>query len=224
MAPATCLPRLAGSSIGRTWAELACIEIPQANPGMALQKPPWRHGRFAWTTVEAIRVEPRKGRRKQRRFCQSRTHWKSFAHIPGGKKLTLLCGRNCQALWSACLSFLVSTAALLVRMGCALAHTGNVHEWVGCSPHAPGGDLHLLGTAHSSRASASPVPLLSRLLTDARRCGVPRSPRGSARDVGCWLRDAWGLLAPNDLLSVLAALPPSTPSCLRPEAPREAPG
>jgi hypothetical protein len=38
--------------------------------------------------VEKIRVEPRKGRRKKRRFCQSRKHWKSFAHIPGGKKLT----------------------------------------------------------------------------------------------------------------------------------------
>jgi hypothetical protein len=88
MAPATCLPRLAGASIGGTWAELACIELPQANPGMALQQPPWQHGRFAWTTVEAIRVEPRKRRRKQRRIGQSRTHWQSFAHIPGGQKLT----------------------------------------------------------------------------------------------------------------------------------------
>jgi len=41
------------------------------------------------------------------------------------------------------------------------------------------------------------------------------SPGGSARAMCCWLRDAWGLLAPNDLLSVLAALPPSTQSCMR---------
>jgi hypothetical protein len=88
-------PRLAVASIGLTGAAVACIEIQQAHPGIALQKPNWRHCRFAWTTVEAIRVEPRKGRRKKRRFCQSRQHWKSFAHIPGGKKLTW---RRCDLL------------------------------------------------------------------------------------------------------------------------------
>jgi hypothetical protein len=38
--------------------------------------------------LERIQVEPRNGRRKKRRFCQSRKQWKSFTHIPGGKKLT----------------------------------------------------------------------------------------------------------------------------------------
>jgi hypothetical protein len=63
--------------------------------------------------------------------------------------ITLLCGRNCQALWSACLSFLVSPASRLVRIGRGRAHTGSVHEWVGVSPHAPCGYVHLLWPAHS---------------------------------------------------------------------------
>jgi hypothetical protein len=36
------------------------------------------------------------------------------------------------------------------------------------------------------------------------------------------LRNAWDLLAPNDLLSVLAAAPPGTPSYLRSGAPAHA--
>lgn len=88
ISPAKFFPRLAVASIGLTWAELAFRAIEQANPGVALQKPNWQDCAFAWTTLEAIRVEPRQGRRKKRRFCQSRKHWKSFAHIPGGKKLT----------------------------------------------------------------------------------------------------------------------------------------
>jgi hypothetical protein len=88
ISPARVCPRLAAAAIGLTWAELAFVEIQQANPALALQKPNWQHCRFAWTTLDAIRVEPRKGRRRKRRFCPSRKHWKSFAHIPGGRKLT----------------------------------------------------------------------------------------------------------------------------------------
>jgi hypothetical protein len=88
ISPAKFFPRLAVASIGLTWAELAFCAIQQANPGLALQRPNWQDCAFAWTTLTAIRVEPRKGRRKKRRFCQSRKHWKSFAHIPGWKQLT----------------------------------------------------------------------------------------------------------------------------------------
>jgi hypothetical protein len=88
ISPAKFFPRMATASIGLTWAELAFIEMQQANPGLDLQKPDWRRSAFAWTTLERIQVEPRNGRRRKRRFCQSRKHWKSFTHIPGGKKLT----------------------------------------------------------------------------------------------------------------------------------------
>jgi hypothetical protein len=88
ISPAKFFPRLAVASIGLTWAELAFIAIQRVNPGVALQKPHWQDCAFAWTTLETIRVERRQGRRKKRRFCQSRKQWKSFAHIRGGKKLT----------------------------------------------------------------------------------------------------------------------------------------
>jgi hypothetical protein len=88
IAPAKFFPRLATASIGLAWAELACITIQQANPERHVHKPNWQECAFAWTTVDRIRVEPRTGRRRKRRFCRSRKHWKSFAHIPGGKKLT----------------------------------------------------------------------------------------------------------------------------------------
>jgi len=88
IAPAKFFPRLAAASIGLTWSELALLEMQQANPGIALSKPDWRLCDFAWTTLERIQVEPRNGRRRKRRFCQSRKQWKSFTHIPGGKKLT----------------------------------------------------------------------------------------------------------------------------------------
>jgi hypothetical protein len=88
IAPAKFFPRLAAASIGLTWSELAFLEIQQANPGIALSKPDWRLCDFAWTTLERIQVEPRNGRRRKRRFCQSRKQWQSFTHIPGGKKLT----------------------------------------------------------------------------------------------------------------------------------------
>jgi len=88
ISPAKYFPRLAAAAIGLTWSELAFIEIQQANPGIDLQKPDWYRCEFAWTTFEHIRVESRNGRRRKRRFCKSRTQWKSFTHIPGGKKLT----------------------------------------------------------------------------------------------------------------------------------------
>ena len=88
ISPVKFFPRRAAASIGLTWSELAFVEIQQANPGINLQKPDWRRWDFAWTTCTHIQVEPRNGRRRKRRFCQSRKQWKSFTHIPGGKKLT----------------------------------------------------------------------------------------------------------------------------------------
>jgi Transposase DDE domain len=88
ISPAKFFPRMAAAAIGLTWSELAFIEIQKANPGIDLHKPDWHRCEFAWTTFEHIRVESRNGRRRKRRFCQSRKQWKSFTHIPGGKKLT----------------------------------------------------------------------------------------------------------------------------------------
>ncbi len=88
ISPAKFFPRMAAAAIGLTWSEVAFLEIQKANPGIDLQKPDWHRCEFAWTTLERIRVESRNGRRRKRRFCKSRKQWKSFTHIPGGKKLT----------------------------------------------------------------------------------------------------------------------------------------
>jgi len=88
ISPARFFPRMAAAAIGLTWSEVAFIEIQKANPGIDLQKPDWHRCAFAWTTFAHIRVESRNGRRRKRRFCKSRKQWKSFTHIPGGKKLT----------------------------------------------------------------------------------------------------------------------------------------
>ena len=85
IAPAQFFPRLATASIGLMWSELAFVTIQQANPRVRLRKPDWQACACAWTTLARIQVEPRTGRRRKRRFCPSRKHWKSFAHIPGGK-------------------------------------------------------------------------------------------------------------------------------------------
>ena len=88
ISPAKFFPRLATASIGLVWSEWAFITIQQANPGVRLHQPDWQECALAWTTLERIQVETRTGRRRKRRCCRSRKHWKSFAHIPGGKKLT----------------------------------------------------------------------------------------------------------------------------------------
>jgi hypothetical protein len=88
LSPAKFFPRLAAASIARVWSALACITIQQANPGVRLHQPDWQDCACAWTTLERLQVETRTGRRRKRRFCQSRQQWKSFAHIPGGKRLT----------------------------------------------------------------------------------------------------------------------------------------
>jgi hypothetical protein len=79
---------MAAASLGLTWSELAVIAMQLANPSVDLKKPDWHQCDFAWTIFERIRIETRNGRRRKRHFCQSRKPWKSFTHIPGGKKLT----------------------------------------------------------------------------------------------------------------------------------------
>src|SRR5262249_44464234 len=68
----------------------------------------------------------------------------------GVSLLTLLCGHFCQALWSTFLSFLVSPASLLMRLGLGRAQRGSVHEWVSFSPHSPCDSLRLRCMAHAS--------------------------------------------------------------------------
>lgn len=88
ISPAKFFPRLATASIGLTDAQAYFEATREANPGVRLNEPTWEDQPFAWTSLTAIQVEPRRGKRRKQRFCASRKSWKSFAHIPGGRKLS----------------------------------------------------------------------------------------------------------------------------------------
>jgi len=49
-------------------------------------------GRQRWVraTPEPVQVEHRADHRRARRFCPARRHWKSFAHVRGGRRFTEL--------------------------------------------------------------------------------------------------------------------------------------
>jgi hypothetical protein len=143
------------------------------------------------------------------------------------RTITLLCGRNCQALLSAFLAFLGCTASLLVRIRLDLAQTGSVCEWGSCAPHSPCGCLHLLCTKCSPLSMAlalCPCSEPARKTPDGRATLLGASPSGGLCMYGVLrARDAWDSLAPTTFYPCRQRLPPSTPSCMRSEAPREAP-
>jgi hypothetical protein len=142
-------------------------------------------------------------------------------------RLPLLCGRNCQALLSAFLAFLGCTASLLVRIRLDLAQTGSVCEWGSCAPHSPCGCLHLLCTKCSPLSMAlalCPCSEPARKTPDGGATLLGASPSGGLCMYGVLrARDAWDSLAPTTFYPCRQRLPPSTPSCMRSEAPREAP-
>jgi hypothetical protein len=80
-------PKVAAASYSWTIIQLTVEAMRRANPGVALKTPDWRRRAFASVTLAAVAVEPRKGKRRKRRFCNSRRQWKSFAHVRGGPSL-----------------------------------------------------------------------------------------------------------------------------------------
>jgi hypothetical protein len=88
ISPAKFFPRLAGACIGLTIAETVVENLAARHPQLRRETHSWENERFAWTTLQSILVEKRKGKRRKQRFCSSRRRWKSFKHTPGGRKLT----------------------------------------------------------------------------------------------------------------------------------------
>ncbi len=83
ISPEKLFPRVAAASISLAQAELIFLATCQANPRVKLRRPSWRTLPFAYALLESLLVEPRKGVRRQRRFCPARRHWKSLAHVKG---------------------------------------------------------------------------------------------------------------------------------------------
>lgn len=88
ISPAKFFPRLAGACIGLSIAETVVENLATRHPQLRHEHHSWKDQKFAWTTLQSILVEKRKGKRRKRRFCSTRKRWKSFKHIPGGRKLT----------------------------------------------------------------------------------------------------------------------------------------
>lgn len=80
-------PKVATASMALTFFEISTDQIKKLNPGKRLRIPNWKNLPFASTPLKAVLLEQRNKNRRKRRFCKSRTRWKSFSHVPGGKKL-----------------------------------------------------------------------------------------------------------------------------------------
>ncbi len=86
LSPAKLFPRVARASVEITSAELYFLATQRANPTVVLHKPDWATLPHLQVALAALRVEPRRGTRRKRRYCASRRRWTSFMRIPGARR------------------------------------------------------------------------------------------------------------------------------------------
>jgi hypothetical protein len=90
ISPAKFFPKMAAACHAYALFELWFWQAQRANPRRRLRKPALHARRFARVALDAIQVEVRQGPRRRRRFCAARRHWKSLAHVRGGRKMLKL--------------------------------------------------------------------------------------------------------------------------------------
>lgn len=90
ISPAKFYPKLAAAAYTYVVAQAWERTVRRLNPRTRLRMINWRAQRWASAPIPAIRVEARQGPRRHRRYCPARRHWKSLAHVRGGRKLTTL--------------------------------------------------------------------------------------------------------------------------------------
>lgn len=90
ISPAKFYPKLAAACHSYVVTQLTVHDIRRLNPRTRLRLPDWRAARWASVPLDAIRVQRRDEHRRKRRFCPARRHWKSFAHVRGGRKFVRL--------------------------------------------------------------------------------------------------------------------------------------
>jgi len=83
ISPAKLFPKLAVASDAVAVAGLLREEYRRLNPGTSLVEPDLGRMKFARTTLKAILVEKRKGKRKKRKFHPMNRRWRSLAHVSG---------------------------------------------------------------------------------------------------------------------------------------------
>jgi len=87
LSPAKLFPKLAQAANDHCAVRVYVLKTRGLNPGVAIKFPGWHTVPSAYTTLGAIVVRHRTGPRRRRRFCVSRTRWKSFMHVKGGPTL-----------------------------------------------------------------------------------------------------------------------------------------
>jgi len=87
LSPAKLFPKLAQAANDHCAVRVYALKTRDLNPGMAIRFPGWHTIPSAYTTLGAIAVQHRYGRRRRRKFCVARKRWKSFAHVTGGPTL-----------------------------------------------------------------------------------------------------------------------------------------
>lgn len=90
ISPAKFYPKLAAACQTYLVAQQWERRMKRLNPDPHLRWIDWRTERWASVSITALLVERRNGRRRKRRYCPARRHWKSLAHVRGGRKLTKL--------------------------------------------------------------------------------------------------------------------------------------
>ncbi|HLN13182.1 MAG TPA: IS4 family transposase [bacterium] len=89
LSPTKLFPRLARASLTFVLGDLHFEATQQVNPRVRLIKPDWSELPPMQVALPDLLVEPRRGKRRKRRFCASRHRWKSFAHVRGARKFEL---------------------------------------------------------------------------------------------------------------------------------------
>jgi hypothetical protein len=89
ISPAKFFPKMTAACHCAALFELWLLDTQAANRGR-LRPPLVQQRRFARVALDAILVEPRTGRRRKRRLCAARKHWKWLVNVRGGKKIPKL--------------------------------------------------------------------------------------------------------------------------------------
>jgi hypothetical protein len=90
ISPAKFFPKMTAACHCAALLELWFLDTQEANRGRRLRPPLVQQRRFARVALDAILVEPRTGRRRKRRLCAARKHWKWLVNVHGGKKIPKL--------------------------------------------------------------------------------------------------------------------------------------
>jgi len=81
LSPAKLFPRVAAASASFNWMKIAFRQTQECNPGVRLREPPWAKLPEHRVAIASILVEPRKGRRRKRRYCAARRRHVSLHHF-----------------------------------------------------------------------------------------------------------------------------------------------